>query len=89
MQPDRPDDSADAARRRFLAACGKFAIATAPTVTLMLAADARRYQAAASGGAFVDRGGDGAAAVGTLAAQPPAPGVTRGAHGTTTFLGEW
>jgi hypothetical protein len=38
------------ARRRFLAACGKFALATPPAITLMLAAGERNYATAASGG---------------------------------------
>lgn len=38
------------ARRRFLAACGKFAAVTPPTITLMLAAAERSYVAAQSGG---------------------------------------
>jgi hypothetical protein len=38
------------ARRRFLASCGKFAIATPPVVTLMLAEAERNYAVAHSGG---------------------------------------
>ncbi len=37
------------ARRRFLASCGKFAVATPPTVALMLSAAERNYAVAASG----------------------------------------
>jgi hypothetical protein len=39
-----------AARRRFLAACGKFAVATPPAVSLLLASAERNYAVAASGG---------------------------------------
>ena len=71
MEPDkttRPETSADGARRRFLAACGKFALATPPAITLMLAAGERNYATAASGGGgpvakgnngFGNGGGDG------------------------------
>lgn len=51
MQPD-PPTSAEArleARRRFLAACGKLAIATPPAITLLLAQSERSYAAALSG----------------------------------------
>ena len=45
-----PDDAAVAARRRFLANCGKFAIVTPPVVSLMLSASRRSYANAGSGG---------------------------------------
>jgi hypothetical protein len=37
------------ARRRFLAACGQYAVATPPAITLMLAAAERNYATASSG----------------------------------------
>jgi hypothetical protein len=37
-------------RRQFLAACGKFAIVTPPTVGLLLSAAQRNYAVASSGG---------------------------------------
>lgn len=37
------------ARRRFLATCGKFAVATPPAVALLLAASKRSYAQFASG----------------------------------------
>ncbi|HUC62256.1 MAG TPA: hypothetical protein VMF53_09890 [Alphaproteobacteria bacterium] len=46
--PDRGEIAE--ARRRFLATCGKLAIATPPAVTLMLAASRRNYAVAHSGG---------------------------------------
>ncbi|MHB1217292.1 MAG: hypothetical protein ACYC1L_03730 [Alphaproteobacteria bacterium] len=45
-----PEDAAIAARRRFLANCGKFAIVTPPVVSLMLSASHRSYANAGSGG---------------------------------------
>lgn len=60
----RADDVA-AARRRFLATCGRFAIATPPAVTLMLASAQRSYVAAQSAvklhgnNGFGNGGGDG------------------------------
>lgn len=38
-----------AARRRFLASCGKFAVVTPPVISLLLAASKQNYAAAASG----------------------------------------
>ena len=55
----KDSSSAREARRRFLAACGKFAAVTPPTITLMLAAAERSYVAAQSGGS-VTIGGAGA-----------------------------
>lgn len=67
-RPSRPEADVVEARRRFLAACGKFSIATPPAVALMLAAAERNYAVAASGGGgaskqgnngFGNGGGDG------------------------------
>ena len=38
------------ARRRFLAKCGKFAVITPPTMTVLLASTAQNYAVAGSGG---------------------------------------
>jgi hypothetical protein len=46
------------ARRRFLASCGKFAVATPPVVTLMLAEASRNYAVAVSGGGNGNRQGN-------------------------------
>lgn len=63
----KPQDNEEAlkARREFLATCGKFAVATPPAITLMLA-DAERALAVASSGTtnsgnngFGNGGGDG------------------------------
>lgn len=45
---DRSASDVREARRRFLRTCGKFAAATPPVVTLLLAASGHRYSAAAS-----------------------------------------
>ena len=37
-------------RREFIEKCGRFALVTPPTISIMLVAEARTYQAAASGG---------------------------------------
>jgi len=44
------EEAAVAARRRFLANCGKFAIVTPPVVSLMLSASHRSYANVGSGG---------------------------------------
>jgi hypothetical protein len=49
-RPSRPEADVVEARRKFLAACGRFSIATPPAVALMLAAAERNYAVAASGG---------------------------------------
>jgi hypothetical protein len=49
-RPSRPEADVVEARRSFLAACGRFSIATPPAVALMLAAAERNYAVAASGG---------------------------------------
>ena len=58
--PGTPDSLVEA-RRRFLASCGKFAVATPPVVTLMLAEAQRNYAVAASGGGggSLNRGNNG------------------------------
>jgi len=53
--PDRSEVAE--ARRKFLATCGKLAIATPPAVTLMLTAARHNYAVAHSGG-FGDPCGD-------------------------------
>jgi hypothetical protein len=57
----RTPDSLVEARRHFLASCGKFAIATPPVVTLMLAEAERNYAIAHSGGGggSLNRGNNG------------------------------
>jgi hypothetical protein len=58
-----PPTNITAARRRFLATCGKYAVVTPPTVALMLSVTARKYGVAASGGhannGFGNGGNDG------------------------------
>jgi len=48
---DDKDSEAESldARRRFLAACGKFAIITPPAMTVLLSSTAQNYAVAASG----------------------------------------
>ena len=52
-------DELSAARRKFLAACGKLAVATPPAITLMLAASERNFATAASGGSVSLKGNNG------------------------------
>jgi hypothetical protein len=47
------------ARRRFLAACGKFAVITPPAMTVLLTSTAQNYAVAASGGRGVRLPGGG------------------------------
>lgn len=65
-EPQANDETVNA-RRRFLATCGKFAVATPPAVALMLADAERNYAVAVSGpgrkgsgnNGFGNGGGDG------------------------------
>lgn len=51
MRPDLDKTgNAVTARRKFLAVCGKFAVATPPAIALLLAASERNYANALSGG---------------------------------------
>jgi len=60
QNPESDPDAARAARRRFLAACGRFAAVTPPTITLMLVAAERSYVAAQSGSSEIrQRGNNG------------------------------
>ena len=53
--PDRSEQAAREARRRFLATCGKLAIATPPAITLLLAHSEASYAVAMSGNAGARR----------------------------------
>lgn len=57
-KPEAPD-AAREARRRFLATCGKFAIATPPAVSLILSQTRNGYATASSGGGHGGNGGGG------------------------------
>lgn len=62
METEQDKDSVSEARRRFLAECGRFSIATPPAVALLLAASKRKYAVATSGHAnngYGNGGGDG------------------------------
>ena len=54
-EPDAPNPAALEARRRFLATCGKLAIATPPAITLLLAQSGDSYAVALSGNAGARR----------------------------------
>lgn len=69
------------ARRRFLADCGKFAVATPPAVSLLLAASKANYAVASSGGS--SSGGSG----GTAGNAPPLGGPQPQVAGTTNTGG--
>lgn len=58
VDKDTPDAQVEA-RRRFLATCGKFAIATPPAITLLLAQSNRNYVFAGSGRGHHGGGGGG------------------------------
>lgn len=49
MRAQTTDDEVKQARRRFLASCGKFAVATPPAISLLLAASRTNYAVASSG----------------------------------------
>lgn len=55
MKPGPSDQAGLEARRRFLAVCGKLAIATPPGVTLLLTQSEAGYAAAFSGNAGAKR----------------------------------
>ena len=69
LTPEATPEPADAARRKFLASCGKFAALTPPAVTLLLSAADANYAVAFSGSSsargprgnngFGNGGGDG------------------------------
>lgn len=59
MNEEADSDPALAARRQFLAICGKFAIATPPAVTLILSQTRNGYATASSGGHGGGNGHDG------------------------------
>jgi len=46
----RPEDDADADRRKFLATCGKFAVVTPPAITMLLSTSLHSSAIAHSGG---------------------------------------
>jgi hypothetical protein len=50
MPPPENDIAATADRRKFLAACGKFAVITPPTLTLLLSTSLNSTAIAQSGG---------------------------------------
>lgn len=58
--PDKPlpalDSGADEDRRRFIAACGKFAIVTPPAVTMLLSTSLHSTAIAASSGSKGNNG---------------------------------
>lgn len=56
---DNTPDAQIEARRRFLATCGKFAIATPPAITLLLAQSDRNYVFAGSGRGHGHKGNNG------------------------------
>ena len=49
MHPDRNGAEIAEARRQFLARCGRFAVATPPAISLLLAASRANYAVASSG----------------------------------------
>lgn len=58
----KQEENVVAARRRFLANCGKFAVVTPPVVSLMLSASQRSYATPVSGhgnNGIGNGGGDG------------------------------
>ena len=63
MRDQSPDVSADEDRRRFLAACGKFAAVTPPAITVLLSTSLNSTAIARSGGkgsnGYGNGGGDG------------------------------
>lgn len=79
-RPSRPEADVVEARRRFLAACGKFSIATPPAVALMLAAAERNYAVAASGG-----GGGASRGIGPLGNNGNGNGGGDGVPGRSGF----
>ncbi|MPY69663.1 MAG: hypothetical protein GEU92_06225 [Alphaproteobacteria bacterium] len=50
MDTDEKTDGFVAARRRFLASCGRFAVITPPAVTFMLSSAQQNFAVASSGG---------------------------------------
>ena len=72
------------ARRQFLAKCGRFAVATPPAVSLLLAASRSNYAVAASGTGGGTPGGNGGISTSSVNTDPP-PSPTNGvAAGSTS-----
>ncbi len=59
MRAQSTEDDVQRARRRFLANCGRFAVATPPAISLLLAASRANYAVASSGGTRSGGGGGG------------------------------
>lgn len=57
MRAQTTEDEVKEARRRFLANCGRFAVATPPAISLLLAASRTNYAVASSGGTGKSGGG--------------------------------
>ena len=66
MRSESVENDVARARRQFLARCGKFAVATPPAISLLLAASRSNYAVASSGGSS----GSGGSAGGTPALDP-------------------
>ena len=90
MHPDRKGAEIAEARRQFLARCGRFAAATPPAISLLLAASQANYAVASSGsggtngsgGSFQGNGAIGASDVNTNTTQG---GSTAGRSCGNTF----
>jgi len=59
MRSESIENDVTRARRQFLARCGKFAVATPPAISLLLAASRSNYAVASSGGGGGGGGGTG------------------------------
>jgi hypothetical protein len=76
MRSESIENDVARARRQFLARCGKFAVATPPAISLLLAASRANYAVASSGG-----GGGGGGSAGT-AGNAPALDPSMGSGGS-------
>jgi len=79
MRSESIENDVTRARRQFLARCGKFAVATPPAISLLLAASRANYAVASSGGG----GGGGGGGNGGTAGNAPAldPSISGGNGG--------
>lgn len=82
MRTESIENDVTRARRQFLARCGKFAVATPPAISLLLAASRANYAVASSGGGG---GGGGSGGGGGGGAPPldPSPAPLGGSGGGT------
>jgi len=83
MHPDRKGAEIAEARRQFLARCGRFAAATPPAISLLLAASHANYAVASSGSGGTNGSGGGIQGNGAMNASDVNTNTTTTQGGST------